>query len=65
MTLIDEFCDLRHDLLIESRGEDGFIDETGVLDAVVPLMLDAKLVDSENYEDYYVLWEDNDLKLNG
>jgi hypothetical protein len=66
MTVIAEFLDLRNEVLEASKGQDGFIDEQGVLGETLPLMLDAKLVDSEDFnEAYIILEEDQDLKLNG
>jgi hypothetical protein len=65
MTVIDEFLDLRTQILDASKGQDGFIDEQGVLNETLPLMLDAKLVDSEDFNEAYLLLEDQDLKLNG
>jgi len=65
MTVIDEFLDLRTDILGASKGQDGFIDEQRVLSDQLPLMLDAKLVDSEDFNETYFLMENEDLKLNG
>lgn len=65
MTVIDEFLDLRTEVLEASKGQDGFIDEQGVLAETLPLMLDAKLVDSEDFNEAYFVLEDQDYKLNG
>lgn len=65
MTEIKEFLDLRGDILEASKGQDGFINEQGVLSEALPLMLDAKLVDSEDFTEAYFIEEADALKLNG
>ena len=62
---INELLKYRKDLLEECKDEDGFVSESSFLDMVLPFLNDAKLTDSENYEDcYFVLNKDN-LKING
>jgi len=63
--IIDELLDLRSEVLEASKGPDSFIDEQRVLGEALPLMLDAKLVDSEDFNEAYFIWETDDLKLNG
>jgi hypothetical protein len=65
VTTIDEFVDLRSEILTASKEQDGFIDEQRALTETLPVMLDAKLVDSEDYNDAYFLLEADDIKLNG
>jgi hypothetical protein len=65
LTLIDELIDLRSEVLTASKGLDGFIDEQGVLSEALQLMLDAKLVDSEDFNEAYYKSESDNQKLNG
>lgn len=62
---IDEHLKYRKDLLNESKDEEGFISESLFLSAVLPLMLDAKLIDSEDYNEAYFIYKPDKLKLNG
>jgi hypothetical protein len=62
---IDEFLKYRDTLLTESLDEDGFISEDSLLQAVLPLMLDAKLIDSEDYNDSYFIFKEEKIKING
>jgi AIPR protein/Abortive infection phage resistance protein N-terminal domain len=65
VTIIDEFINLRLDLLSAAKGADGFVEEQGVLSEALDHMLDATLVDSEDYSDSYLNWESDQLKING
>lgn len=64
---IQEYLNYRADLLNESKDEDDFINESSFINNVIPLMLDAKLIDSEDFtETYYSTEIDNlNLKING
>jgi hypothetical protein len=46
---IEEFLNYRKDLLSEAKDDDGFISESSFLTCVLPSMLDAKLIDSEDF----------------
>jgi len=61
---IDEFFIYRHELLEQSKDEDGFIQESLVLSQVLPLMLDAKLIDSEDYNSAYAISSSDNYKIN-
>jgi len=61
---IDELVSIRKDILEASKGQDGFIDEQKILDEILPLMLDAKLVDSEDYNEAYFIRPSEGIKLN-
>jgi hypothetical protein len=63
---IKEYYKYRKDLLDEAKDSDGFINESQFLEIVLPMMLDAKLVDSEefNYTLFNQIHEGNSLKLN-
>lgn len=65
MTTIDEFMELRSTILDASKGQNGFIEEQNVLSEALELMLDAKLVDSEDFNEIYFKREADDFKLNG
>lgn len=65
MTVVDELWTIRSEILEASKGADAFIDEQSILSEVLPSMLDAKLVDSEDFNESYFVWEIDDLKLNG
>ncbi|MBU0471302.1 MAG: hypothetical protein KKF65_01660, partial [Nanoarchaeota archaeon] len=54
MTDIEERIDFRQSLLNDSRDEEGFISQTNLLSQVTLSMLDAKLVDSEDYNEAYL-----------
>jgi hypothetical protein len=64
---IQEFLKYRLDLIKESQDEDGFINESSFINCVIPSMLDAKLIDSEDFTETYFSTEiDNStLKING
>lgn len=64
MTDIEERLDFRLNLLDDSRDEEGFITQTSLLSQVIPSMLDAKLVDSEDYNEAYLHEKHDNLKLN-
>lgn len=64
MTDIEERLSFRSDLLDDSKGEDGFITQTDLLSEVIPSLLDAKLVDSEDYNEAYLDDKGDNLKLN-
>jgi hypothetical protein len=62
---IEEFLKYRDNLLTESLDEYGFISESSLLYSVLPLMLDAKLIDSEDYNESYFFFKEEKIKLNG
>lgn len=62
---IEEFLKYRDDLLTEALDEDGFISENTLLQAVLPSMLDAKLIDSEDYNEAYFIFKEEKMKVNG
>ena len=61
---IKELFDYRKDILEDSKDEDGFINQRLLLCEVLPLMLDARLVDSEDYNESYCNLEADNLKAN-
>jgi AIPR protein/Abortive infection phage resistance protein N-terminal domain len=64
MTEIEERIDFRLTLLDDSRDEEGFISQSNLLYQIFPSMLDAKLIDSEDYNESYFVNEYDSLKLN-
>jgi len=61
---IDDYFFCRKNILEDSCDEFGFISEQQVLNQVLPLMLDAKLLDSEDFNDSYFLSEPENIKTN-
>ncbi|MFT6441736.1 MAG: hypothetical protein ACI8Q1_001175 [Parvicella sp.] len=62
--IIEEYLNYRKELLDQSKDEEGFIQETLVLSEVLPSMLDAKLIDSEDYNNAYFKSNADKLKIN-
>jgi hypothetical protein len=62
---IQEFLNYRKDLLDSSKDDEGFVQQTQLLSQILPLMVDAKLLDSEDWNDSYFLNPTENLKLNG
>lgn len=62
---IQEFLNYRKDLLESSKDEEGFVQQTTLLSQILPLMVDAKLLDSEDWNDSYFFSPGENLKLNG
>jgi len=65
MTIVNELIQLREDILSSSKGQDGFIDEQLVLTEALELMFDAKLVDSQDFNDTFFKLNEPSTKLNG
>lgn len=62
---IQEFLNYRKELLDSSKDEEGFVQQTQLLSQILPLMVDAKLLDSEDWNESYFLNTAENLKLNG
>jgi len=62
---IEEHFSCRSDILNDSKDQDGFIVQQDVLSQILPYMLDAKLVDSEDFNDVYYINQVDALKVNG
>jgi hypothetical protein len=64
---IQEYLKYRVDLLKESKDEDGFINETNFINNIIPSMLDAKLIDTEDFTETYYSTEidGSQVKING
>ncbi|BCY29336.1 AIPR family protein [Flavobacterium okayamense] len=64
---IQEYLKYRVDLLNESKDEDGFINESNFINNIIPSMLDAKLIDTEDFTETYYSTEidGTPIKING
>ncbi|RRB06858.1 AIPR family protein [Larkinella rosea] len=62
---IQEYINYRDDLLDETRDEEGFISESSLINAVLPAMSDAKLIDSDDYSDAFFCNYPENIKING
>ena len=62
---VSEYLKYRKDLLDESRDEDGFTSEPSFISLVLPSMLEAKLIDSEECNESYYKYDTEKLKVNG
>lgn len=62
---IQEFLNYRKELLGNSKDDEGFVQQTQLLSQILPLMVDAKLLDSEDWNDCYFLNPADNLKING
>jgi hypothetical protein len=61
---LEEYFKYRSDLLDASKDDDGFVQQQLVLAQALPLMLDAKVIDSEDFNESYYVSEAEKLKLN-
>ncbi len=55
----------REDLLSSSKNDDGFVQQSLLIDEVMPLLLETKVVDSEDINHSYYLSNDDKIKING
>lgn len=64
---IQEYLKYRVDLLNESKDEEGFINESNFIMNIIPSMLDAKLIDTEDFTETYYSTEidGSPIKVNG
>lgn len=62
--LIEEYINYRIELLDQSKDDEGFIQENLLLSQVLPSMLDAKLIDSEDFTNSYFKSTADKLKIN-
>src|SRR5690606_34409723 len=62
---ISELLKYRIDLLEECQDDEKFISDQDFLINVMPFLNDAKLVDSEIYNDSFHLGQSDNLKING
>ena len=62
---IEEYLKYRDELLIESQDSEGFINESSFINSIMPILLDSKLVDSEDFTETYFLtdFENQVLKI--
>ena len=62
---IDEFLNYRKNLLNEASDKDGFVNQNRFMTQVLPSMYDAKLIDSEDFNESYYVYNEDNLKING
>jgi hypothetical protein len=64
---VQEYLKYRVDLVNESKDSDGFISETSFIENIIPSMLDAKLIDSDDFTETYYSTEidGTPIKING
>jgi hypothetical protein len=64
---IEEYLKYREDLIAESQDLEGFINESSFINSIMPILLDSKLVDSEDFTESYFSteFENQFLKING
>ncbi|MEI8646626.1 hypothetical protein P4S60_20980 [Pseudoalteromonas sp. Hal040] len=62
---ISAVLNTREDLLDSSKDENDFIQQSLLIDEVMPLLLETKVVDSEDINHTYYLSSDNKTKING
>lgn len=63
-TELEEYFSIRKSLLDDSKDEEGFINQRMILEETLPYMAEAKLIDSEDFSDSYILNHKDKLKLN-
>lgn len=62
--ILQEYFNYRNELLNQAKDDEGFIQENLVLSEVLPSMLDAKLIDSEDFTNSYFKSNPEKLKIN-
>ena len=62
--ILEEYFNYRNELLDQSKDDEGFIQENLILSQVLPSMLDAKLIDSEDFTNSYFKSTVDKLKIN-
>ncbi|KXI21854.1 AIPR family protein [Photobacterium sanguinicancri] len=62
---LDAVLNTREDLLNSSKDDDGFVQQNLLIDEVMPLLLETKVVDSEDINHTYYLSNDDKIKING
>jgi hypothetical protein len=62
--ILEEYFNYRNELLDQSKDDEGFIQENLILAQVLPSMLDAKLIDSEDFTNSYFKSSADKLKIN-
>lgn len=62
--IIEEYFNYRKELLDQSKNEEGFINQNMVLSEVLPSMFDAKLIDTEDFNDSYYHSSFEKMKVN-
>ncbi len=61
---LEEYFSIRKSLIDDSKDEEGFINQRMILEETLSYMTEAKLIDSEDFNDSYIHKENDKLKLN-
>lgn len=64
MTEISEILDFRKDFLDNCKDSEGFVTQYNIISEVMPLLLETKYTDTEDFEDVYFIDDNENLKLN-
>ncbi|MDB4055529.1 AIPR family protein [Akkermansiaceae bacterium] len=62
---IEEYLTLRERILEDAQDGAGFVQDSDIVQAVVPSLLDAKLVDSSDANESYYIDDEKNFKVNG
>ncbi|MDA7608143.1 AIPR family protein [Akkermansiaceae bacterium] len=65
MTDIEDYLRLREGILDDAKDEVGFVQDSDILQLVVPSLLESKLVDSSDANESYYLDDEKNHKING
>ena len=61
---IEEYLDYRTQLLIDSSDDEAFFQKSLLLSEILPLMMDAKLIDSEDFNEVYFFSKERNIEIN-
>lgn len=64
MVEISEILDFRKDFLDNCKDSEGFVTQYNIISEVMPLLLETKYTDTEDFQDVYFKNDDENLKLN-
>ena len=60
---IEEYLDYRTQLLIDSSDDEAFFQKSLLLSEILPLMMDAKLIDSEDFNEVYFFSKERNIEI--
>ena len=64
MVEISEILDFRKDFLDNCKDSEGFVTQYNIISEVMPLLLETKYTDTEDFQEVYFKNDDENLKLN-
>jgi hypothetical protein len=62
--ILEEYFNYRQELLDQSKDDEGFIQQSLLLSELLPSLLDAKLIDSEDHTNSYFFSSSDKMKVN-